>query len=64
MVLDTGAMNHMTSARAAFSELDTGIHGMVRFGDGSVVEIEGCGAIIFTCKNGEHHAVTGVYYIP
>ncbi|WVZ56480.1 hypothetical protein U9M48_007001 [Paspalum notatum var. saurae] len=63
-VLDTGATNHMTGARAAFSELDTGVCGSVKFGDGSVVEIEGRGTVIFACKNGEHCAMTGVYYIP
>jgi hypothetical protein len=63
-VLDSGAMNHMTSARSAFAELDNNVHGTVRFGDGSVVEIEGRGSVVFSCKNGEHRAFTGVYYIP
>lgn len=36
-VLDTGAMNHMTGSRGAFSDLDTGVVGTVRFGDSSVV---------------------------
>lgn len=53
----------MTSARVAFSELDTNICGTVRFDDGSMVEIEGCGSIVFSCKNGEHCTLTGVYYI-
>jgi hypothetical protein len=35
----------------------------VHFGDNSVVEIEGRGTVVFNCKNGEHHALTGVYYI-
>ena len=26
--------------------------------------IQGCGTIIFRCQNGEHHALTDVYYIP
>ena len=42
-----GATNHMTSVRSAFFELDTGVHGTVRFGDGSVVDIEGRGTILF-----------------
>lgn len=63
-VLDTGATNHMTGARAVFAEMDTGVTGSVRFGDGSVVAIEGRGTIIFLCKNGEHRTLTGVYYIP
>ncbi|WVZ59800.1 LOW QUALITY PROTEIN: hypothetical protein U9M48_009898 [Paspalum notatum var. saurae] len=63
-ILDTGATNHMTGVRSAFSELDTGIHGTVRFGDGSVAGIEGRGTILFKCKNGEHQALGGVYHIP
>jgi hypothetical protein len=39
--LDTGATNHMTGTREIFSELNTGIQGTVRFGDGSVVAIAG-----------------------
>ena len=42
-VLDTGVTNHMTWAKSAFSELDSGIRGTVKFGDGSVIEIEGHG---------------------
>jgi hypothetical protein len=63
-VLDTGATNHMTGARGTFSELDSDICGTVRFGDGSIVEIEGRDTTLFTCKSGEHRALTGVYYIP
>uniref|UniRef100_A0A0A8XUW7 Retrovirus-related Pol polyprotein from transposon TNT 1-94-like beta-barrel domain-containing protein n=1 Tax=Arundo donax TaxID=35708 RepID=A0A0A8XUW7_ARUDO len=53
-ILDTGATNHMTGERSIFSELDTGVRGTVRFGDGSVVAIEGRGTIIFRLKSGEH----------
>jgi hypothetical protein len=63
-VLDTGATNHMTGERSAFSQLDNIVCGTVRFGDGSVAEIEGSGTIVFSCKNGEHRALTGVYYLP
>lgn len=63
-VLDIGATNHMTGARSAFSDLDTGVHGTVWFGDGSVAEIEGSGTVLFNCKNGEHRALTGVFYLP
>jgi hypothetical protein len=54
----------MMGACGAFAELDRGIHGIMRFGVGSVVEIEGRGIVVFNCKNGEHRALTGVYYIP
>jgi hypothetical protein len=52
--MDSGANNHMTGERKAFSELDTGVVGTVKFGDGSRVEIRGHGTIVFKCQNGEH----------
>jgi hypothetical protein len=63
-VLDTGARNHMTGLRRLFVELDTGVTGTVRFGDGSVVDIEGKGTVLFALKSGEHRRLDGVYYIP
>ena len=54
-VLDTGATNHMMGSRNVFAELNTGITGTVKFGDGSVVAIEGKGTILFACKSEEHH---------
>jgi hypothetical protein len=43
-VLDTGASNHMIGRREALASLDTSVHGTVRFGDGSLIEIEGIGS--------------------
>lgn len=63
-VLDTSATNHMTRAKSTFSELDSRIRGMVKFDDGSVVEIEGRDTILFVGKGGKHHMLTGVYFIP
>ena len=63
-VLDTGATNHMTGSKSVFCELDSGIRGMVKFSDGSVVEIEGHDTILFVDKGGKHHKLTGVYFIP
>jgi transposase InsO family protein len=63
-ILDSGASNHMSGSRAAFAHLDTGIHGSVRFGDGSTAQIEGSGTVLFTCKNGEHQTLSNVYYLP
>ena len=62
--LDSGARNHMTGSKAAFSELDDDVTGTVKFGDGSRVAIQGCDTIIFRCQNGEHRALMDVYYIP
>lgn len=61
---DTGASNHMIGNRAMFASLDKKVTGTVCFGDNSMVEIQGMGAVTFQCKNGEHRALTEVYYIP
>lgn len=62
--LDNGASNHMTGQRSKFRELDEGVKGKVRFGDGSTVLIKGKGAIVMKCKNGEERLLKDVYYIP
>lgn len=54
----------MSGDRAVFAGLDTRVVGSVKFGDGSNVDICGQGTMLFTCKTGEHRAITGVYYIP
>jgi hypothetical protein len=63
-VLDTGATNHMTGSCNVFAELDSGLTGTVKFGDGSLVDIQGKGTVLFSCKSGEHRRLDGVYYIP
>ena len=62
--LDSGASNHMTGSKEAFSELDNDVTGTVKFGDGSRVAIQGRDTIIFRCQNGEHRTLKDVYYIP
>jgi hypothetical protein len=62
-IFDTGASNHMTGIKEVFADLDLCVISTVRFGDDSVVRIEGCGTILFACKNGEHRPLTNVYYI-
>ena len=47
--LDSGASNHMTGSKAAFSELDGNVTGTVKFGGGSRVAIRGRDTIIFRC---------------
>jgi hypothetical protein len=61
-VVNTGATNHMSGMRVAFSDLDICICGTVRFNNSSVVRIEGCGTIISGCKNGEHLSFSDIYY--
>jgi hypothetical protein len=63
-VLDSGASNHMTGVHGAFVEIDTNVCGIVRFRDGSVVEIEGVESILFVYRNGEHGVLAEVYLIP
>jgi transposase InsO family protein len=63
-ILDSCASNHMPGARSAFAELDDGVRGTVRFGDGSSVAIEGRDTMLFKCKTGEHQKLTRVYHIP
>jgi hypothetical protein len=63
-VLNSGATNHMTDSRSAFTELDLGIRGSMKFGGGSIIDIEGCGTILFVGNGGEHHKLSGVYLIP
>ena len=40
----------MSGNREAFSELDTGVVGTVKFGDYSGVDIWGRGTVVFQCK--------------
>ena len=62
--VDNGASNHMTGERSYFSELNESIKGKVKFGDGSCVDINGKGSILFEAKTGEHRLLTDIYYIP
>ena len=63
-VLDTGATNHMTGCRSSLANLDESVRGVVKFGDGSTVEICGVGAVTMAGKNKEHRVLTEVYFIP
>ena len=62
--LDNGASNHMTGDKEKFMELNEGITGSVKFGDGSTVKIQGKGTITFKCKNGDKRTLNEVFYIP
>jgi len=54
----------MTGTRTVFVELNTDVTGTAKFGDGSVVDIQGKGTVLFACRSGEHRRLDGVYYIP
>lgn len=62
--LDSGASSHMTGCRNMFTTLDESVHGTVRFGDGSVVKIQGRGTVVFECLTGDHRVLGDVYFIP
>jgi hypothetical protein len=62
--LDIGATHQMTGRREYFSNLNSTVRGSVKFGDASIMEIEGAGSIIFVTKTGKHRLLTSVYYIP
>lgn len=62
--LDNGASNRMSGDRGKFQRLDESITGMVKFGDGSTIDIMGKGSVLLKCKNGDHRVLQEVYYIP
>lgn len=62
--LDNGASNHMTGQKGKFRELYESMTGVVRFGDGSTVNIKGKGTVALKCKNGEEKLLRNVYFIP
>ena len=53
----------MTYEREAFVELDDSVVGTVKFGDGSMMEINGRDMVLFKCQNGEHRAPMDIYFI-
>lgn len=48
----------MTGRVEVFSELDRSVVGSIKFGDGSVVSIQGCGLVVFSDKLGAHKVTT------
>ena len=61
--LDNRASNHITRDWKKFKELDEKLTKNVKFGDGSIVLIQGKWSILFQCKNGDQRLLTKVYYI-
>lgn len=56
-VLDTGTTNHMMGCRESLATLDESVRGAVRFGDGSMVEFHGIGAVTIAWKNHDHRCL-------
>lgn len=62
--LDNEASNHMTVDRQKFRDLDNTVFGKVTFGNGSTVEIQGRGSILFQGQSGDQWLLCHVYFIP
>lgn len=62
--LDNGAGNHTTGLRSKFKELDETVTGLVRFEDGSTVNVQDKGSVRFECSNCEEHILREVYFRP
>jgi hypothetical protein len=54
----------MTGCRGKFAQLDMSVKGTLKFGDGSLVEIEERGLVLFQAHTCEHRVLTEVYFIP
>lgn len=62
LALVTAQANAATFFPSSSTLMPPPIH-LVKFGDGSVINIEGCGTVLVNLKNGDHQALTGVYHI-
>ena len=54
----------MTGDRAKFRDIDSTVSGKVTLGDGSTVDIQGRGSILFQGVSGDQWVLYDVYYIP
>lgn len=54
----------MTGQEEIFSDLDRSIVGSIKFSDGSVVSITGCGSVVFNTKDGARKVLSGMFLIP
>lgn len=62
--LDNGPSNHMTGQRSKCKDMDEGVIGEVKFGDGSTLKIQGKGSVHFTTDDGKDCVLKEVYFIP
>jgi hypothetical protein len=54
----------MTADEHVFAEISKKVSRTVHFGDGSLVDIQGRGTVMFSVNGGQHKALTNVYWIP
>lgn len=62
--LDTGASNHMTCNKDLFTTFNKSFGGNISFGDKTKVSINGRGYVLIKLKNGDHHFIFDIYYVP
>ena len=62
--LDTGASSHMTSKRSYFHSINENQHGLIRFGDESLLRFEQKGSIEMNYLDGEEIKLKGVLFGP
>ena len=61
--LDTGASSHMTSKKSYFHSIDENKHGLIRFGDESLLAFEGKRSIMVNYSNEEELKLEGVLFV-
>lgn len=54
----------MSGNKEFFTNLDETVVGNIVFGDNTKVPIKGKGDILIRTKNGSHHLISQVYYVP
>ena len=62
--LDTRASSHMMTKRSYFHSIDENQHGLIRFGDESLVKFEGKGSVVLNYLDGEEIKLVGVLFVP
>jgi hypothetical protein len=48
----------------AFTDMDNRVSGTIKFGDSSLLDIQGHGTVLFASASGQHRVLMNVYWIP
>lgn len=60
--LDNGTSNHMTGLQKKFEKLDRTVNGQLKFGDKSLVKIEGKWLFRIACKKRDQSTRWSIFY--